>query len=249
MKPLIGITPSPMSQSMDHGTFDRYAMTTNYVEGVVAAGGIPVVLPPQDDHVPPLLDVVDGLLLSGGGDLAPNRYGDPSTHPATYGVHPLRDRFEIDLVAAGIARDTPMLCICRGIQVLNVALGGTLVQDIPDQVAGALEHRQHRDGLPADDIGHRVIAEDGSPLAELYGGTTIGVNSFHHQAVGTVAGRLVVTGRAPDGVVEAVTIPDHAFVLGLQWHPEMMFARHAAHLAPFRALVEAACSRRLSRGA
>ena len=240
MKPLIGITPSPVTETLSHGTFERYAMATTYVGAILAAGGIPIVLPPQAGNTEAILDHLDGLLLSGGGDVEPSRFGDTSVHPTTYGLHPLRDQFEEELIAGALSRDLPLLCICRGIQILNVALGGTLIQDVADQHAPAIEHRQQLLELPPHSVGHTIEAAPESILERLFSTIEVGVNSFHHQAIKTIAPGLLVIGTAPDGIIEAVSLPDRRFVLGLQWHPEMMFERHPAQLAPFSALVEAA---------
>jgi putative glutamine amidotransferase len=239
-KPLIGITPSPIRQELPHGSFDRYAMSTNYVEAILVAGGIPLVLPPQDDNATALLEHLDGLLLSGGGDIAPGLYGDPEIHPMTYGVDPLRDRFELDLLAGANARDLPVLCICRGLQVLNVAYGGTLHQDIPSSGLTTQEHRQQKSGLALDAASHVVFAEPDSLLSTVYGTDRIGVNSYHHQVVADVGEGLRIVGRSDDGLVESLVDPARSFVLGVQWHPEMMFETHPEHLHPFRALVQAA---------
>ncbi len=249
MKPVIGITPSPSEDTLTHGTFTRYAMAEPYVEAVLAAGGIPIVLPPQDGHAGALLDTVDGLLLSGGGDVEPSCFGDDVVHPATYGIHPLRDRFEFALTATALERDLPLFCICRGIQVLNVALGGTLIQHVPDQHPHAASHRQHEAGLKPDDVSHLVLAVPGSPLERVYGRQEIGVNSYHHQAIKDVAPSLEAAGYGPDGLIEAVIAPHSGFVFGVQWHPELMYQRHVEHLAPFRALVQAAMVRRLPASA
>jgi putative glutamine amidotransferase len=246
MRPVIGITPSPLRDELAHGVFVRYAMSTTYVDAVLAAGGLPIVLPPQDGEVGQILDLVDGLLLSGGADIEPARYGDETVHPATYGVNPLRDRFEFALLDEALRRDTPIFCICRGIQVLNVKLGGTLYQDIPDQVATETEHRQENIGIAKEEPGHRVIPVAGSPLADLYGERTFGVNSFHHQAIKDLAPELEIAGRSDDGLIEAVCLPGRSLVLGVQWHPEMMFERHPEHLTPFYALVQAAGAHRLA---
>ena len=146
MPPIIGITPSPIRDQQSHGTFDRYALSVNYVNAVIAAGGMPIILPPQDGDVLPLLDLVDGLLFSGGADIDPASTG-MDVHPTTYHVSPLRDRFEMALMRAALERDMPVLCICRGIQLLNVALGGTLIQHIPDHVETELAHRQQELGI------------------------------------------------------------------------------------------------------
>lgn len=246
--PLIGITPGMSLDTLPHGTFERHLLNRAYVDAVVAAGGVPLILPAREDEtqIDALLGVVDGVLLSGGGDIAPELYGDATVHPTTYGVHPLRDAWELALLAGALARETPILAICRGIQVLNVGMGGTLVQDVADLWPGAIEHQQQHAGLATDQIGHGASLVPGSLAADLFGTERIGVNSFHHQAVRDVAPGLEVTATAPDGVIEAVAAPDRPFVLGVQWHPELMFARHREQLKPFSALVEAAAARKLA---
>jgi len=239
-RPIIGITPSPSLETMPHGTFERFAMATTYVDAILAAGGIPLVLPPQEDHAAVLTERIDGLLLSGGGDVAPERYGTSDVHPTTYGVHALRDRFELELVDAANARNMPILGICRGLQLLNVAYGGTLVQDVASSESEALEHRQHETKRAKDDLGHQVRLDPNSVLAAIYGQETIGVNSFHHQAIDAVGDGLTVIGRATDDVIEAVADARRPFVLAVQWHPEMLFERHADHLELFRSFVRVA---------
>ena len=239
-KPIIGITPSPITEERPHGTFDRYAMSVNYVEAVLAAGGVPLVLPFQHGNTVPLLELVGGVLLSGGGDAAPDLYGDDEIHPATYGIHPLRDRFELDLIEGANARDVPLLCICRGVQMLNIAYGGTLYQDVPTSGVTTHEHRQQQMQLPPDAISHEVHIETGSPLASIYERGQVGTNSFHHQAVKDLGHGLEVYGRAEDGLIESIGDPARSFVVGVQWHPEMMYQTHEDQLAPFRALVQAA---------
>lgn len=246
MKPVIGITPSLMRDTQPHGVFERYLLSANYPAAVLAAGGIPVVLPPQDDHAGALLARLDGLLLSGGADIDPAVYGDTDVHPTTYGISPLRDRFEFALLREALDRNLPILGICRGIQVLNVGLGGTLYQDIADQFGRELLHRQQDAGIEASEAGHTVTATDGGLLAEIYGSTTIATNSFHHQAVKSIAPDLVVEARSDDGLVEAVSLPGRSFVLAVQWHPEMIFERHPEHLRPFERLVAVATAASLA---
>jgi len=246
MRPVIGITPSPQFDEFSHGDFYRFAMSDTYVRAVHAAGGIPIVLPPQLGIAVELLDRIDGLLLSGGADVAPQRYGDLDTHHDTYGVDPLRDAFELELIAEARRIDHPVFCICRGIQILNVAFGGTLIQHIPEHAPSATPHRQHEAGIPKDEIAHSVTATTDSLVSQIYGSTTIGVNSFHHQAIKDVAAGLAVEAVSEDGLVEAVTVAGYSFMLGVQWHPEMMFERHPEQLEPFRALVAAAEARRLA---
>ena len=242
MKPVIGITPSPSHDEMPHGSFLRHCMAAAYVDAVLSAGGIPIVLPPQEDHTDALLDRVDGLLLSGGGDLEPSRYGATNVHETTYGISRERDQFEIDLVRKGIARDVPIFGICRGIQVLNVALGGSLVQDVASALVetAVIGHRQHEAGLRSDEIGHDVRLAEDSLLTEAYGDRRLGVNSFHHQAIDGLAPGLEAVGWSADGLIEAVTMPASSFCVAVQWHPELMFVHHPEQLALFAALVAAA---------
>lgn len=250
MPPVIAISSSPSHDRLPHGNFLRHVLASNYVDAVVAAGGVPVILPPSLDCLDDYLRLADGLIFSGGGDVDPSRYGAVEAHPETYGLNPTRDRFELALIHAALEQDLPILAICRGLQVLNVALGGTLIQDIPAQhpTEASLAHRQHEAGLLADDIGHEVLLAPGWPLPAPTGAGSmvLGVNSFHHQAIDRLGSGLAVVARAPDGLAEAVTLPDRAFVFGVQWHPELMFARHPEHLEPFLALVYAATTRLLT---
>jgi putative glutamine amidotransferase len=248
VKPVIGITPSPLADDRAWVTGERYALSSTYVLAVLAAGGVPVILPPQAGNERELLDRLDGVLFSGGADIAPERFGDTEIHPATYDVHPLRDQFEIDLIREVRRRDLPTLCICRGIQLLNVAFGGTLYQDVPDQFSTDLHHRQQAIDVPADEPSHAVMLEgDAAIRARLgYPGETVQTNSFHHQAVKEIGEGLVVAGRTDDGLIEALVAPDQRFMVGVQWHPEMMFQRHTEHLGPFVQLVEAARAARLT---
>jgi putative glutamine amidotransferase len=239
-KPIIGITPSPMDDTQDHGNFHRYTIANTYTEAVEAAGGVPIVIPPQSGNIEEILDTIDGLLLSGGGDIDPAHYGDASTHEKTYGIHQGRDDLELVLARAALDRDMPTLCICRGIQVLNVALGGTLYQDVADEYSDELSHRQQDLPISKEEPGHDVTVQPDSLLAATYGTSSIAVNSFHHQSLKEIAPELRVNAVAPDGTIEAVEHPEKTWVLGVQWHPEMMFRAHDEHLKPFAALVEQA---------
>lgn len=240
MKPIIGITPSPAEDQFAHGVFSRYAISANYTEAIEAAGGVPVVIPPQHGNVDEILSLVDGLLLSGGGDIDPQRYGENDVHEKTYGIHQLRDELEIALTHGAVERDLPVLCICRGIQVLNVALGGSLYQDIADQYSPELVHRQHDLGIERSEPSHEVTAERDSLLGDVYEADVIQTNSFHHQGLKELSPELRAIGTAPDGIVESVERPDSTFMLGVQWHPEMMFKAHEEHVKPFVGLVKAA---------
>lgn len=241
-KPIIGITPTPTTSELPHGTFYRFAIADGYTTAVERAGAVPLVIPQQEGNINDILSVVDGLIFSGGGDIDPARYGDGSTHEKTGGIDQGRDDLELDLITAALERDIPILCICRGIQVLNVALGGTLIQDVPDQFSAEFEHRQQANGIPAHDPGHEVDVVPGTLLASTYGTDSIAVNSFHHQGLKDVAPALRVNATAPDGLVEAVDHPGKRWVLGVQWHPEMMHRHHEEQLKPFQGLVGAAIS-------
>jgi putative glutamine amidotransferase len=239
-KPVIGITATTSEDTFDHGTFRRYALSNTYVNAVRAAGGIPVVLPPGEDDLQAVLDTVDGLIFSGGSDLDPVLYGDMDVHETTYGIDPERDTFELALLNLAFAQDKPFLGICRGIQTMNVALGGTLIQDVPSAVGTAVEHRQQTLGKTITETGHTATIADASILAGIMGGTDVEVNSYHHQAVGVPATGVEVIATSADDVIEAIVAPARHFALGVQWHPEMLAASRAEHLALFRALV-AAC--------
>ncbi len=189
------------------------------------------------------LNGMDGLLLTGGDDVAPTRYGEEK-HPAVRLVAPERDEFEIALVQEARHRDLPILAICRGIQVLNVAAGGSLVQDIPTQVTGALEHKQTVPPHQPYDLAHEVWLEKDSLLAKLMrerlsDADACEVNSRHHQSVKTLAPGFEISATAPDGVVEAIEDPAARFCLGVQWHPEN-FWRTGEFRPLFEGFMEAA---------
>jgi putative glutamine amidotransferase len=239
-RPVIGITSSQFIDSASHGVFPRHSVSKAYSEAVHKAGGTPIILPFFGDVAADMLELVDGLILTGGADIDPARFGDTEIHPRTYDILPDRDEAEIRLVQGALDRDLPLLGICRGVQVLNVAMGGTLYQDVPDQFSADIQHRQHEVNIPADEPAHTVSVVSGSLLERTYGEGPIPVNTFHHQAVKDVAVGLLASGVSDDGLIEAVESPDYAFVLGVQWHPELMFARHERHLSPFASLVTAA---------
>lgn len=212
-----------------------------YAAAIANAGGVPLVLPCLDHNWLPgaLPACVQGLLLTGGSDVGPAHYG-AEPHPSTVADDPARDRVELDAIRAFVEADVPVLGICRGIQTLNVALGGTLVQDIATCVPGALPHRQAAARATPT---HTIEIASGSRLARMTGAYELAVNSFHHQAVERVADGLVVTARASDGVIEAAEMPGKRFVVTVQYHPEEMepAAEHARAL--FAAFVEAAAGR------
>jgi putative glutamine amidotransferase len=198
----------------------RVRTNAAYVRALEAAGVVPLVLPPLDvAHAGRALDAVSGLVLTGGEDVAPWRYGQ-SPHPALGAVNEARDAFELALTAAARRRSLPTLAICRGVQVLNVALGGTLVQDIPSQCPTALPHAPDRGrGTRV----HEIVVDSGSRLADAVGTGRLTVNSAHHQSVARVGDGLRVTARSPDGIIEGAEWEgDGWWAVGVQWHPEEM---------------------------
>lgn len=243
MKPLIGITMSRRRAGQSGRRPELAIVPQPYISSVVAAGGIPLALPNVPAIVAEIMPLLSGLLLIGGSDVNPSLYTTGPVHPKTYGLYPERDETEIGLVRMAIARQMPILGICRGLQVLNVALGGSLVQDIPDQWPGALVH-------DADDetiVRHPIRIEPESRLIQIVGAATVEVNSYHHQAIDRLAPGLTAVAWAPDGVVEAVEGREWPFVLGVQWHPELLSEREGPHAALFQALIMAA--RRYGRDA
>ncbi|HUR34260.1 MAG TPA: gamma-glutamyl-gamma-aminobutyrate hydrolase family protein [Vicinamibacterales bacterium] len=220
------------------------AKLEDYKQAVMHAGGEVRVVEP-DSSVEAALRGAGGLLLTGGDDVAPARYGE-TTHPAVIEVAPERDDFEIALVTEARRLGLPIFAICRGVQVLNVAFGGTLVQDIPTQVANALDHAFKVPLHKPFDYAHDVWVDDNSLLAKLMverlnGSDSCAVNSRHHQAVKLVAPGFKVVATAPDGIIEAIEDPAARFCLGVQWHPEN-FWRTGEFRPLFEGFLEAAKS-------
>jgi putative glutamine amidotransferase len=235
-RPLIGVT-AYAEPSVRWGTWELPAalIPLAYVEQVEHAGGRALLVPPSVEGVEETLDALDGLLFSGGADLDPATYGQEA-HPATNGVRPERDRGELALLRAALARDMPILAVCRGSQMLNVARGGDLVQHLPDVVGD--EKHKHTPGAFAD---HDVDVHEGTRLAELLG-RRAPVKSHHHQGFGRLGDGVVEAARAEDGTVEALELPEQRFALGVLWHPE-----EGEDGALFDALVEEARAFRQAR--
>ena len=219
---------------------DITGVNANYVRAVIAGGGLPIIISPELDPTcaVELFGECDALLLTGGEDVDPERYcADP--HPKLGDVSARRDLNELALIAEARARDLPILGICRGIQILNVAFGGTLFQDLPSQRPGDVNHDP---GGARDDRSHDITLGPQSRLATIHGASAIRANSFHHQGIDAIGPGLVATATAPDGLVEGVELADgKGWVIGVQWHPEEL-ALHpeAADLKLFAALVAAA---------
>lgn len=195
-------------------------MKSFYSESVVKAGGIPILLPSEGaGHIKTLVTKIDGLLLTGGGDIDPALFGE-EPHPHLGNVTPERDRFEISIVQAMLPLNKPILGICRGMQVINVAAGGKVYQDIYRQCQGPFI--QHSQQASVHHASHFIQLEKGSLLQKMIGETQVKVNSFHHQAVKDVPFPFKVSGRSSDGVIEAIESSTHPFVVGVQWHPETL---------------------------
>ncbi len=230
--PRIGIT----GVQRNWGGADRQGVNAAYVRSVLAGGGIPIILPPAIGaaNAAWVLPVIDGLLLSGGEDIAPSLYGE-EPHPALGEVDAGRDMFELALFAMARQRGLPVLGICRGFQLVNVGLGGTLWQDLPSEHPGPVNHDP---GGARDERSHQVRVADGSAMAQALGTTALSVNSFHHQGVRELAPPLKATGWSDDGLIEAFEQVDEGWIVAVQWHPEEMVGDPAApELGLFRSLV------------
>lgn len=231
-KPIIGICPLWDEER------DSYWMLPGYMDGIMEAGGIPIVLPftEDEDSIESLAALCDGLLFTGGPDVLPETYGMTQEFDNVF-CCPKRDALELALLRLALAKDKPVLGICRGIQFLNGALGGTLYQDLPRQLPSGVDHRQKP---PYDEPIHPVSLVAGSPLSELLGQDRILVNSCHHQAVRELSPRLKPMAIADDSIVEALYMPGKRFVWAVQWHPEFSHRKDLNSKMIFRAFVSSA---------
>jgi putative glutamine amidotransferase len=235
MKPLIGITTNNTINSYGQPII---LLQQSYVRAVMQAGGVPVLIPSNiaEDGWDAAYSRLDGILFSGGGDISLDYFlGDP--HPRIDDVDLERDAVELKLVQAAASDGKPFLGICRGCQMVNVALGGTLLTHIPDQLPHALDHDYP--GNKRTVLVHEVKIEEGTRIAEIFGEPIIKVNSLHHQGLKDVAPSLRIAGHSPDGLVEAIELPDHPFGLAVQWHPEWLTDQESTRNL-FRKFVEAA---------
>jgi len=232
-RPIVGITTYVTPARWSNWDVEAALVPAAYVRAIERAGGRPFLVPPSEDGVEETLGALDGLVFSGGSDLDPELY-DQEPHDETFGVVPERDRAELALLEAALAREIPVLAVCRGSQVLNVARGGDLVQHLPDVVGD--EKHKHTPGTFAD---HDVTLEPGTRLAELLGDRAP-VKSHHHQGFGRVGSGLRVAAHAEDGTIEAVEDPSHRFAFGVLWHPEAgedqrLFVKLVGAAAEYRA--------------
>jgi putative glutamine amidotransferase len=234
-KPVVGITTYLTPASFGVWETTAVLVPQSYVLGVERAGGRALLVPPSEDAIEETLDALDGLIFSGGSDLDPDLYGQ-EPHAETNGIVPERDRAELALLTAALERDLPVLAICRGSQVLNVALGGDLIQHLPDLVG----HEKHKES-PGEFSEHEVEIEPGSRLAGVLG-AQVDVKSHHHQGHARLGAGLRVSARDADGQIEALEDPARRFTVGVLWHPEA-----GEDLRLFEALVEEAAAYRADR--
>lgn len=227
--PLIGIT----TYSVDEN--GSYTLPAEYVDAVRRAAGVPVLIPPGEQELERLVSRLDGLILAGGGDIDPALYGGRQ-HSSVYMVDAQRDQMELALIQYLLPRQTPLLAICRGVQIVNVALGGTLFEHLPDQFGNSVQHRLP----PREPVLHAVNLDEKSTLARIMAVTEFEAASWHHQALRDVPAELQIAGYAPDRVIEAVEVPAHPWLFGVQWHPELTAASDPAQQRLFEQLVVAA---------
>lgn len=229
-KPIIGMTP------LVDRTAGMVMMLHTYTESILDAGGIPMVLPltEEEKDIEQILKVCDGFVFTGGHDIDPELYGEEKLD--CVGPCKERDDFEMRLLPKAIESGKPVLAICRGMQLLNVALGGSLYQDIPTQLPSQVEHRMS----PASDkVIHEISIVDETPLMDIVGKKCIMVNSYHHQCVKKLGDELEVMAYAPDDIIEGVYMPEKKFVVAVQWHPERIYKNHEDNKKLFEAFIKA----------
>ena len=227
--PLIGLT------TYGRNADNRFTLPAEYIDAVRRAGGIPVLIPPGESHWKAVVETLDALILTGGGDIDPGRYGG-RRHETNYGIDLERDALEIELARWVMDSGLPTLGICRGAQVLNVTRGGKLIEHIPDEVGERILHR----APPREPIAHGIRLKAGSRLARIFGREEFEAASWHHQALRGVAEGFEAVGHAPDGTIEAIELTSHPWLIAVQWHPELTAASDPLQQKLFDAIVEEA---------
>ncbi len=232
MKPIIGITT--LCENRDNKVHS--SINYNYAKSVNMAGGTPILIPlvQNDEDIDNYLDTIDGLLLSGGEDISPLLYGENPIKEVTY-ISPDRDEYEVKLYLKALDRNIPILGICRGVQLMNVALGGTLYQDINAQAEKPNGHAPMAN--LTYNLYHTVNIEKSSKLFHIFGKDVLHVNSFHHQAVNRVSDKFKAVATSPDGIIEGIEHLENTFVLGVQWHPEDLTVKHPQFLRLFEVFI------------
>ena len=244
-RPIIGITTTNLKAltGIPETVPDSWVMSTRFILAPTMAGGVPWMIPllEHEEDLRPVYDRLDGILIPGGADVDPATYGE-ARHEGCQRSDPPRDRVELQLIRWAMADGKPVLGICRGIQLIALATGGTLYQDLAAECAGSVKHDYFPDqGFGRADLTHDVTVEAGSRLADIFGTGSLRVNSMHHQAIRTLGESLVVTARsAEDDVIEGIELPGHPFMVGVQWHPEALAAADAPTRRLFEEFVEAA---------
>ncbi len=235
-RPLIGVTTY---RNLSSQGYPQFSTSQAYCDSLAQAGASPVMIPSglPDETLSTLISRLNGILFSGGGDIHPECYGS-KLHPLVANVDTDRDHLEISLLHQAIQVGAPFFGICRGLQAINVALGGSLYEDILDQRQESIPHQYYPD-WPREHLAHSVQIEPGSRLADILGGVTFSVNSLHHQGIRILASGMQASAYAPDGLIEAIELPDYPFGLAVQWHPENLQA-HPPMRALFRTFVQAA---------
>lgn len=240
MKPLIGITAETIRDQHQSEYQSYYGQKISYIDAVRQAGGVPMIIPTASsvDDVRDVFYQLDGILFAGGDDISPRQYGEQSRY--AYGVDEARDWHELTLMEMALRNRMPILAICRGMQLLNVKLGGTLYQDIAREVPGAIDHDGHNLQAGIGHLSHELRIEHQSELARILGKTSIMANSFHHQAIKDVGEDLVVSARTSDGIIEAVEGSGAGYLIGVQSHPERIVKNETSRWTRlFRSFVEA----------
>ncbi|HKQ25635.1 MAG TPA: gamma-glutamyl-gamma-aminobutyrate hydrolase family protein [Burkholderiales bacterium] len=227
--PLIGLT------TYGRGADNRYTLPAEYLDAVRRAGGVPVLIAPGESRVEAILEVIDALILSGGGDIDPSRYNG-KRHETNYAIDQERDTHELELGRRAIDMGKPTLGICRGAQILNVVQGGTLIEHIPDEFGESVLHR----APPREPVTHGVKIKTGSRLAKILGLDQFDATSWHHQALRGAAAGFEAVAHAPDGSIEAIEMPGHPWLIAVQWHPELSAASDPVQQKLFDAIVEQA---------
>ncbi|MBL6933435.1 MAG: gamma-glutamyl-gamma-aminobutyrate hydrolase family protein [Rhodospirillales bacterium] len=232
--PVIGI-PMDSENAGGYSKFPWYALRENYAGAVSRAGGLPLALPHAVDRVDDYLELIDGLMITGGNfDVDPALFGESKRHESVT-LKEERTGFEMAITRGALKRNMPVLGICGGQQLLHVILGGKLIQHVPDAVPDALAHEQPN---PRDEPGHTVFVKEGTLLRRIVGDDTLAVNSAHHQAALDEPDGVIINARAPDGVIEGIECDNYAFCMGVQWHPEFDINQGDAKI--FKAFITAA---------
>lgn len=238
-RPLIGCGTYRKTADQD-APIEVFGLMPSYVNAVLAAGGLPVLIPLalSSEDLQALLPRLDGVLLPGGGDIEPSYYGGNDDDPSVRDVDKVRDAFELALIRHAVQNNKPMLAICRGLQVFNVALGGSLWEDIGNQMPGAIRHDYFGKGM-RDHLAHDVKVSRGSLLHDILGTDALRVNSLHHQGIRALAPDLTASAVSTDNLIEAVEVDGHPFAVGVQWHPEHLLQAEPRMTLLFKRFVTA----------